>query len=133
LKISSTVKVPYNPINLAIIYNGHQPLYTVVNSSDYPLSCTEAHATAEYLEQALIAHKYKINLTYEFSGSLLYQLYNISTNPDYNNSIIQYSYNPFSEVKTNKSLYNTIVNYYFSIPSYVFSLDEPASILYNHI
>ena len=133
LNVKSTTKVPYNPINLAIIFNDHQPLYTVVNSSNYLLPWTEAHATAEYIEQALIAHQYNVNITYQLSGSLLYQLYNISTDPNYNNSIIQYSYLPYSQVVANRSLYDTIVNYYFSIPGYVFSLNEPASILYNHI
>ncbi len=133
LKVSSAARIPYNPINLAIIYNDHQPLYTVVNSSNYVLPWTETHATAEYIEQALIAHEYNVNVTYELSGSLLYQLKNISTDPSYNNSIIQYSYIPYSTVVSNRSLYNTIVGYYFSIPGYVFSLNEPASNLYNHI
>lgn len=133
LKVTSTVHAPYNPINLAIIFNDHQPLYTVVNSSDYNLPWTEVHATAEYIEQALIAHDYNVNITYQLSGSLLYQLQNISADPNYNNTVIQYSYLPYSQVIENKSLYNTIVGYYFSIPGYVFSLSEPASMLYNHI
>ncbi len=133
LKVSTPIQVPYNPINLAIVFNDHQPLYTVVNSSDYVLPWTEAHTTAEYIEQALIAHNYNVNITYELSGSLLYQLENISTDPEYNNTVIQYSYIPYSQVISNMSLYNTIVYYYFSIPSYVFSINEPASKLYNKI
>lgn len=133
LKVITVSKLPYNPINLAIIFNDHQPLYTVVNSSNYILPWTEAHATAEYIEQALIAHEYNVNITYQLSGSLLYQLQNISSDPSYNNTIIKYSYLPYSQVISNKSLYDTIVTYYFSIPSYVFSLNEPSSILYNHI
>ncbi|MCY0851974.1 MAG: hypothetical protein OWQ34_04475 [Thermoplasma acidophilum] len=118
------------PIDLAIIYNDHQPLYKIVGSNNYVLPWTEVHATSEYIEQALIAHMFpQINVTYELSGSLLYQLVNISTDPYYNNTFIQYAFIPYSELNTtqNQSLLANITADYFSIPSYVYKLDEPAS------
>ncbi|PYB69105.1 hypothetical protein DMB44_00685 [Thermoplasma sp. Kam2015] len=124
------------PINLAIIYNDHQPLYKIVGSNNYILPWTEAHATAEYIEQALIAHMFpQINVTYEMSGSLLYQLVNISTDPYYNNTFIRYAFIPYSTLNTteNQSLLANITADYFSIPEYVFELNEPASNEYRNL
>jgi alpha-amylase/alpha-mannosidase (GH57 family)/carbohydrate-binding DOMON domain-containing protein len=122
------------PINLNIILNDHQPMYKVVGSNNYVLPWTEAHATAEYIEQALILHMFpKINVTYEMSGSLLSQLVNISTDPYFNDTYIQGAFIPWSEINSNQSLYNTLTSDYFSIPAYVFALDEPASHLYSQL
>ena len=121
------------PINLAIIFNDHQPLYALFNTSDYLLPWTEAHATAEYIEQALIAHMYDVNVTYELSGSLIYQLLYIYSSPTYNNTFIEDAYIPYSVVANNSTLYDQVTLDYFSIPSYVFELNEPASRLYNTI
>ncbi|MGC8609652.1 MAG: hypothetical protein ACP5UV_07280, partial [Thermoplasmata archaeon] len=134
-----SVNIPFSrpkPINLAIIYNDHQPLYKIVGSNNYVLPWTESHATAEYMEQALIAHDFpSINVTYELSGSLLYQLVNISTDPYYNNTFIHYAFIPYSDLNTtqNQSLLTNITYDYFSIPSYVYRLDEPASNEYLHL
>ena len=121
------------PINLAIVFNDHQPLYALFNTSEYLLPWTEAHATAEYIEQALIAHMYNINVTYELSGSLIYQLLNIYSSQTYNNTFIEDAYIPYPVVANNTTLYNQFTLNYFSIPSYVFELNEPASKLYNKI
>ncbi|WP_075056560.1 hypothetical protein [Thermogymnomonas acidicola] len=140
VNIPSTVKTTTPPtappINLAIIFNDHQPLYKVVGSNYYVLPWTEAHATAEYIEQALIAHMFpEVNVTYELSGSLLYQLVNISTDPEFNDTFIHYAFVPYSELNTtqNRSLLANLTYDYFSIPSYVFSLNEPASNLYAQL
>ena len=124
------------PINLAIVFNDHQPLYKIVGSQNYQLPWTEAHATAEYMVQPLIAHMYpQINVTYELSGSLLYQLNNISSDPQYNNTYIRGAFIPWSSLNTTQNLtYLDNLTYdYFSIPGYVFSLGEPASNLYANI
>ncbi|MGC8514869.1 MAG: glucodextranase DOMON-like domain-containing protein [Thermoplasmata archaeon] len=122
------------PINLNIILNDHQPMYKVVGSNNYVLPWTEAHATAEYIEQALILHMFPgINVTYELSGSLLNQLVNISSDPYYNDSYIQGAFIPWSEISRNQSLYDTLTSDYFSIPSYVFDFNEPASHLYSQL
>lgn len=122
------------PINLNIILNDHQPMYKVVGSNNYVLPWTEAHATAEYIEQALILHMFPgINVTYELSGSLLNQLVNISSDPYYNDSYIQGAFYPWSQISSNQSLYNTLTSDYFSIPSYVFNFNEPASHLYSDL
>lgn len=124
------------PINLAIVFNDHQPLYKVVGSNFYVEPWTEAHATQEYIEQALIAHMYPgINITYQMSGSLLYQLVNISTDPIYNGTYIADAFIPWSELNTSQNaslLYNITLDY-FSIPDFVFSLNEPASNLYAQL
>ncbi len=124
------------PINLAIIYNNHQPLYKIVGSENYQLPWTEAHATAEYIEQPLISHMYPgVNVTYELSGSLLYQLNNVSSDPQYNNTYIEGAFVPWNSLNTSQNLtYLGNLTYdYFSIPGYVFSLGEPASNLYSAI
>ena len=124
------------PINLNIIFNDHQPLYKIVGSSFYQLPWTEAHATAEYIEQPLIAGMYpNINVTYELSGSLLYQLVNISNDPHYNNTYIADSFIPYTDLNTseNVSLLSNITYYYFSTPGYVYDLGEPASNLYSSL
>ena len=125
-----------DPINLLIDFNDHQPLYKVVGSNNYTLPWAEAHATAEYIEQALILHEHPgINVTYELSGSLLDQLVNISSDPLFNDTYIQGAYIPYSNLDTpqNISMLDNLTYDYFSIPSYVFALNEPASNLYNHL
>ncbi len=124
------------PINVNIIFNDHQPLYKVVGSNNYILPWTEAHATAEYISQALILHMFPgVNITYELSGSLLYQLVNTSADPMYNNTYIQGAFIPWSEINStqNQSLYNNLTLDYFSTPGYVFALNEPASNLYSQL
>lgn len=77
----------------------------------------------------------EVNVTYELSGSLLYQLVNISTDPEFNDTFIHYAFVPYSELNTtqNRSLLANLTYDYFSIPSYVFSLNEPASNLYAQL
>lgn len=129
-----TPKVVGIPINLAIIFNDHQPMYRVCGSDNYVLPWTEAHATAEYIEQALILHMFPdVNITYELSGSLLNQLVNISTDPYFNDTYIEGAFVPWSEVSNNSALYDNLTYDYFSIPNYVYELDEPASNLYSHL
>ena len=136
-----TVSIPPSatnggPINLAIIFNNHQPLYTVVGSSNYQLPWTETHATMEYIEQPLIAHNYpQINVTYQLSGSLLYQLKNISTDPAYNNSFIEGAFIPWDQLNSsaNRSLLINLSEDYFDTPGYVYQLGDVASNLYNQI
>lgn len=126
-----TPKVTGVPINLAIVFNDHQPMYKVCGSDNYVLPWTEAHATAEYIEQALILHMFPdVNITYELSGSLLDQLVNISTDPNFNDTYIEGAFLPWSEVSNNSALYDNLTYDYFSIPNYVFELGEPASNLY---
>ena len=119
------------PINLNIMFNDHQPCYKVVGSNNYVLPWTEAHATAEYIEQALILHNFpSVNITYELSGVLLSQLINISSDIYFNDTYIQGAFLPWSEINSSQSLYNNLTLDYFSIPNYVFALNEPASNLY---
>ncbi|MCL4480294.1 MAG: hypothetical protein M1113_02260 [Candidatus Thermoplasmatota archaeon] len=122
------------PINLNIMFNDHQPCYKVVGSNNYVLPWTEAHATAEYIEQALILHEFpSVNITYELSGVLLSQLVNISSDINFNDSYIQGAFLPWSEINASQSLYNNLTLDYFSIPGYVFALGEPASNLYSEL
>jgi len=131
---SSVVSKVYAPINLAIILNDHQPLYKIVGSNDYVLPWTEVHATSEYIEQALIIHNFpEINITYELSGSLLYQLYDIYSNPLYNNTYIHDAFIPWSILAQNESLLRNITAIYFNTPNYVYQLNEPAARLYSYL
>ena len=123
------------PLNVAIVFNDHQPVYEVAGNSTYNLPWTEAHATAEYIEQPLILQRFpSVNITYELSGSLLWQLQNI-TNPGFNDSFIQGAYLPFSSLNTsrNASLLANLTGDWFSVPGYVYAFPEPAAHLYQQL
>ena len=121
------------PINVAIVFNDHQPVYEIAGQSVYNLPWTEAHATAEYIEQPLLLREFpQVNVTYELSGSLLWQLENISGDPGFNDSFIQGAFLPYSSLNTsqNRSLLSNLTDDYFSVPGYVYDFPEPASRLY---
>lgn len=124
------------PLNVAIIFNDHQPVYETAGQSTYDLPWTEAHATAEYIEQAVILRENpQVNITYELSGSLLWQLKNISSDPEFNDTWIEGAYLPYTSLNTtqNHTLLENLTSHWFSIPSYVFDFDEPAAHLYQSL
>ena len=136
LPIDAVPYAPARPVSVAIIFNDHQPLYQVAGAADYNLPWTWAHATAEYIEQAIIIHQDPtVHITYELSGSLLYQLWNISHDPGYNDSFQEGAWIPFSELNTtqNQSELSTLEGDWFSIPPYVFAFPEPAAALYQQL
>ncbi len=127
---------PSQPINVAIVFNDHQPVYEVAGQATYNLPWTEAHATAEYIEQPLLLRQYPgINITYELSGSLLWQLENISTDPGFNDSFIQGAFLPYSQLNTtqNQTLLSNLTSDYFSVPGYVYDFNETASRTYRQL
>lgn len=97
-----------NPINLNIVFNDHQPLYSAMGQNYWMLGWTAVHL-AEYAEQALIIHDYPgVNITYSLSGSLLYQIAAIA-HGNYNNSYIMAAFIPVSQ--WNNTLYQEITQY----------------------
>lgn len=136
LSLSGISQVLPTPINVAIVFNDHQPLYQVAGNDTYNLPWTEAHATAEYIEQAVILKRYPdVNITYELSGSLLYQLWNISHFSGFNDSWIEDAYIPWNSLNTtqNSTELATLTGDWFSIPGYALDFNEPASILYKQL
>jgi len=137
-------------INLDIIYNDHQPLYTSVNTSFWMLPWAAVHLE-EYAEQALIMHlNPSVNVTYSLSGSLLYQIDAIRDG-NYNNSYLmtalipqkQWNNTIYTQVKEFHDLFlesfapryqwNTTTvrdviefNLSFNTPSWVYSSGTPA-------
>lgn len=96
-------------INLNIIYNDHQPLYTSVNTSYWMLPWTAVHLE-EYTEQALIMRLHPdVNVTYSLSGSLLYQIDAIKAG-NYNNSYIMTAFIPQSQ--WNNTIYEEVTQYH---------------------
>lgn len=154
LKYNGPLPAKTNPINLDIIYNDHQPLYTSVGSSYWLLPWTDVHLE-EYAEQAIILGEYpEVNVTYSLSGSLLYQIDAIM-NGNYNNSYVMAALIPQSQ--WNNTVYKEIEDYgdsflesfvgryawntttvryvlendlAFNTPSWVYSSDTPAGNLY---
>ena len=144
-------------INLDIIYNDHQPLYTSVNSTYWMLPWAAVHLE-EYAEQALILQKgYRVNVTYSLSGSLLLQMDAIRDG-NYNNSYLMAALIPQSQ--WNNTVYTEITHYgdtflesfvqgyayntttvrdileynlSFNSPSWVYSSDTPAGAEYAHL
>ncbi|MGP6294059.1 glucodextranase DOMON-like domain-containing protein [Caldiplasma sukawensis] len=154
LKYNGPSPAKTNPINLDIIYNDHQPLYTSVGSSYWLLPWTDVHLE-EYAEQAIILGEYpEVNVTYSLSGSLLYQIDAIM-NGNYNNSYImaalipqsQWNNTVYREIKeygdsflesfVGRYAWNTTTVRYvlendlaFNTPSWVYSSGTPAGNLY---
>lgn len=134
--LSGVPLVAAEPVNVAIIFNDHQPVYEIAGQSTFNLPWTEAHATAEYMEQAVILHQFpEVNITYELSGSLLWQLQNISSDPSFNDSWIQGAYDSYVSLNTtqNRTLLGNLTGDWFSIPGYVFAFPEPAAQLYQQL
>jgi len=103
LKLNSSLR-----INLNIIFNDHQPLYSPIGYSYWMLPWTAVHLE-EYSEQAIIIHEFPtVNITYSLSGSLLYQIEAIA-HGFYNNSYIMAAYIPQSQ--WNNTLYQEITQY----------------------
>ena len=96
LRIDRQKPLPPPPINLDIIYNDHQPLYSPISYNYWLLPWTDVHLE-EYAEQALIIGKYPgVNVTYSLSGSLLLQIDAIKDG-NYNNSYIKAALIPESQ------------------------------------
>lgn len=157
LSLNREKPLPPPPINLDIIYNDHQPLYSPISYSYWLLPWTDVHLE-EYAEQALIIKKYHdVNVTYSLSGSLLLQIDAIRDG-NYNNSYIKAAFIP--ESQWNNSVYyemnhfgdtflKTFVGRYyynnttvrsvlqndlaFNSPSWVYSSGTPAGKEYSNL
>lgn len=111
LNINRQKPLPPPPINLDIIYNDHQPLYSPISYNYWLLPWTDVHLE-EYAEQALIIGKYPgVNVTYSLSGSLLLQIDAIRDG-NYNNSYIKAALIP--ESQWNNTVYYEIAQYGYS-------------------
>ncbi|MCL4420278.1 MAG: hypothetical protein M1477_01125 [Candidatus Thermoplasmatota archaeon] len=106
----SGIKVTnYGRINLDIVYNDHQPLYTSINTSYWMLPWAAVHLE-EYAEQALIMkNEPNVNVTYSLSGSLLYQIDAIRDG-NYNNSYLMTAFIPQSQ--WNNTIYKEVGEYH---------------------
>ncbi len=109
LHYSGIKVVQKGKINLDIIYNDHQPLYTSVNTSYWMLPWAAVHLE-EYAEQALIMHLHpEVNVTYSLSGSLLYQIDAIRDG-NYNNSYVMTAFIP--ESQWNNTIYQEVTEFH---------------------
>ena len=62
------------PVNLALVWHQHQPLYWNRLTGEYELPWVRVHAVQEYLDSPLILLEYpKIKVTYNLQPSLLWQ------------------------------------------------------------
>ncbi|MEM3861937.1 MAG: glucodextranase DOMON-like domain-containing protein [Thermoplasmatales archaeon] len=108
LHYSKIVVPQVGKINVDIIYNDHQPLYSPVNSTYWFLPWVDVHL-AEYAEQAIIMSRgYNVNVTYSLSGSLLLQIDAVMQG-NYNNSYIMAAFIP--QAQWNNTVYTEIHEY----------------------
>ncbi len=63
------------PLNLAIVWHQHQPLYWNRLTSEYELPWVRVHAVQEYIDSARISAEYPdVHVTFNLQPSLLWQL-----------------------------------------------------------
>ncbi|HEU67644.1 MAG TPA: hypothetical protein ENN53_00185, partial [Candidatus Acetothermia bacterium] len=75
LLVLSPLGLPKEPLNLAIVWHQHQPLYWNRLTGDYELPWVRVHGVQEYLDSPLILLEHPgVVVTYNLQPSLLWQL-----------------------------------------------------------
>jgi alpha-amylase/alpha-mannosidase (GH57 family) len=73
--VSGVVMADKQPLNLAIIWHQHQPLYWNRLTSEYELPWVRVHGVQEYIDSPMILQEFpRIHVAYNLQPSLLWQI-----------------------------------------------------------
>jgi len=80
LVVAVTAVAEKAPLNLAIVWHQHQPMYWNRLTAEYELPWVRIHGVQEYIDTARISAEYpEVNVTFNLQPSLLWQLEDYAT------------------------------------------------------